>query len=163
MGCKWFEVVTWTPGFHRPFSSFNPMCVVLSLWTYCADWPLTHVMSMHSDENVSFLSYHSLRLISHCHSSVVLTQDSHVLFQPCQLSFIYAELRFSRVKSYVPQDSVTPGRCFQRTVICSVWRNVCMAEPVARGGGPWSNFYDWACDSDTCCKHGRSLINIFDK
>lgn len=163
MGCKWFQVVTWTPGFHRPFSSFNPMCVAMSLWTYYADWPLTHVMSTHSDENVSFLSYHSLRLINHRRTSLSFFCCLNTRL-PCFIWTLPAFLYLCGTQIFPCKIlSVTPGRCFQRTVICSVWRNVCMAEPVARGGGPWSNFYDWACDSDTCCKHGRSLINIFDK
>lgn len=63
------------------------------------------------------------------------------------------------VKSYLPWDLVMPECCFQHTVICPVWRNVCGANPVAREGGPCSNIYDRACDSDTYCKHGSSFLS----
>lgn len=48
-----------------------------------------------------------------------------------------------------------PEVCFRHTVICMFVELIQLPER----GGPSSNIYDQACDSDTYCKHGSSFLS----
>lgn len=144
MGCKWFQVVTWTPGFHRPFSSFNPMCVAMSLWTYYADWPLTHVMSTHSDENVSFLSYHPLRLINHWRTSLSFFCCLNTRL-PCFIWTLPAFLYLCGTQIFPCKISCATGFSYTRALFSMYSDLPCMEECL----------HGWASS-----QRGRSLVEL---